>query len=143
MREVLRSALIGQPPERIYALINDIESYPRFLPWCTHAAIESQSQSEIVATLGVGRGALHIEFTTRNALQPHSAVTMKLVKGPFKSLSGGWQLTPIGDAGCRAELRLQFAFSSAVAVAIFEPWFESTAASLVDAFVKRSRVVYG
>ena len=143
MREVLRSALIGQPPERIYALINDIESYPRFLPWCTHAVIESQSASEIVATLGVGRGVLHIEFTTRNSLQPHSAVTMKLVKGPFKSLAGGWQLTPIGAAGCRAELRLQFAFSSAVAATIFEPWFESTAASLVDAFVKRARVVYG
>ena len=43
MREVKRSALVSQPPAKLFALINDIESYPRFLPWCTHARVESRT----------------------------------------------------------------------------------------------------
>ena len=63
MREVKRSALVGKPAAELFALINDIESYPQFLPWCTHARVQSRSQQEIVATLGIRRGALHGEFT--------------------------------------------------------------------------------
>ena len=52
MREVKRSALVNRPPAELFALINDIESYPQFLPWCTHARVESRTPQEIVATLG-------------------------------------------------------------------------------------------
>ncbi len=139
MREIKRSALVAQPPQRMFALINDIESYPRFVPWCTHARVESRSQFEIVATLAVKRGAMHAEFTTRNELEPDSHIRMTLVKGPFSELAGEWRLTPIGDGGCRIELLLRFAFANRLTAIVFEPLFESTAAALVDAFVSRSR----
>ena len=79
MREIKRSALVAQPPSRLFALINDIESYPRFLPWCTHARVESRTEREIVATLGVKQGPLHGEFTTRNELEPDKRILMHLV----------------------------------------------------------------
>lgn len=96
MRELTRSALIGKPPDLIYALINDIEAYPQFVPWCTRAVIESRSEREIVATLGVRRGPLHTEFTTRNTLDPGRSVVMEHLRGPSKALHGIWTLTPIG-----------------------------------------------
>src|SRR5579885_871902 len=77
MREVKRSALVAQPPSRLFALINDIESYPRFLPWCTHAHVQSRTEREIVATIGVKRGPLHGEFTTRNELEPDRRIDRK------------------------------------------------------------------
>ena len=141
MRELTRSALIGRPPELIYALINDIEAYPQFVPWCTRAVIKSRSEREIVATLGVRRGPLHTEFTTRNTLVPGRSVTMEHLRGPFKALHGIWTLTPIGDAGTRIELTLRFAFANRLTAAVFEPMFEETAGSLVDAFVARARSV--
>jgi len=101
MREIKHSALIAQPPARLYALINDIESYPSFIPWCTHAKILSRSQREIVATIGVQRGPLQSEFTTRNELDPDRRILMHLVTGPFKMLEGEWLLTPIAQAGPR------------------------------------------
>ncbi|MCW5621978.1 MAG: type II toxin-antitoxin system RatA family toxin [Burkholderiales bacterium] len=141
MRELTRSALIGKPPDLIYALINDIEAYPQFVPWCTRAVIESRSEREIVATLGVRRGPLHTEFTTRNTLDPGRSVVMEHLRGPFKALHGIWTLTPIGDAGTRIELTLRFAFANRLTAAVFEPMFEETAGSLVDAFVARARTV--
>jgi ribosome-associated toxin RatA of RatAB toxin-antitoxin module len=139
MREVKHSALVAQPPSLLFALINDIGSYPQFLPWCTHAKVQSRSEREIVATVGVKRGPLHGEFTTRNELEPDRRILMHLVSGPFRKLEGEWLLTPIGADGCRAELTMKFAFKSSLSALLFEHTFAETAASLVDAFVARAR----
>jgi ribosome-associated toxin RatA of RatAB toxin-antitoxin module len=141
MREIKRSALVAQPPGRMFALINDIESYPEFVPGCTSAHIESRSDREIVATMAVKRGAMRAEFTTRNELEPDTRIGMKLVRGPFRELEGEWLLAPIGASGCRVELTLRFAFANSLAGLVLEPLFEATAASLVDAFVARARAL--
>ncbi len=141
MRELTRSALIARAAGTLFKLINDIEAYPQFVPWCTRAGVESRTASEIVATLGVRRGLLHTEFTTRNTLAPEHRVTMEHVRGPFKLLQGLWTLTPIGDAGTRIELHMRFAFANPLTAAVFEPMFEHTAGSLVDAFVARARTL--
>jgi len=139
MREVKRSALVSQPPARVYTLINDIERYPEFLPWCTHARVLSRTPAEIVATLGVRQGALTGEFTTRNTLVPDSSVHMHLLSGPFRLLEGEWRLAPIEAHGCRVEFAVRFEFKSRVSGLLFEPLFAQTIGSLVDAFVQRAR----
>ena len=138
MREVKRSALVNQSPARLYALINDVESYPQFLPWCTHARVESRTPQEIVATIGVRQGALHGEFTTRNTLEADRSVQMRLVSGPFRALEGRWLLTPVAE-GCRVELTMRFAFRNPLTGLLLEQKFAETVGSLVDAFVARAR----
>jgi ribosome-associated toxin RatA of RatAB toxin-antitoxin module len=139
MREVKRTALIAETPARMYQLVNDIERYPEFLPWCTAARVESRKDGEVVATLTIKRGPLNAQFTTRNLLEADQRVLMQFVSGPFRVLEGLWTFTPLGDLGCRVELEMRFEFANRVAGTLFEPLFENTAASLVDAFVKRAR----
>jgi ribosome-associated toxin RatA of RatAB toxin-antitoxin module len=144
MREIKHSALVAQPPARLFALINDVESYPRFIPWCSHAKVLSRSDREIVATIGVQRGPLQSEFTTRNELEPDRRILMHLVDGPFKMLEGEWLLAPINDSrsggeGCRVQLSMKFAFKNPLTAVLFEQKFAETASSLVDAFVSRAR----
>jgi ribosome-associated toxin RatA of RatAB toxin-antitoxin module len=138
MREVKRSALVNRPPAVLFALINDIESYPQFVPWCTHARVQSRSASEIIATLGVRQGPLHGEFTTRNTLEPDSRIAMHLVSGPFRTLEGVWRLAAL-EGGCRVELTMRFAFNNPLTALVFERSFAATIGSLVDAFVARAR----
>jgi ribosome-associated toxin RatA of RatAB toxin-antitoxin module len=145
MREIKHSALIAQPPSRLFELINDIESYPSFVPWCTHAKVLSRTDREIVATIGVKQGPLHGEFTTRNELEQDRRVLMRLVSGPFKMLEGEWLLTPIpqvdvnGGMGCKVQLTMKFAFKNPLTAILFEQKFAETASSLMDAFVGRAR----
>jgi ribosome-associated toxin RatA of RatAB toxin-antitoxin module len=169
MRETQHVALIAQPPARLFDLINDIESYPSFVPWCTHAKVLSRSEREIVATIGVRRGPLHSEFTTRNELEPDRRVLMHLLNGPFKMLEGEWLLTPIAQPGvsgvpqpgarpgaaaskpfvgshragegCRAQLTMKFAFKNPLTAMLFEQKFAETTGSLMDAFVGRARAL--
>ncbi|HLA72047.1 MAG TPA: type II toxin-antitoxin system RatA family toxin [Steroidobacteraceae bacterium] len=139
MREVKRSALIAETPARMYALVNDIERYPEFVPWCTAARVDTRKAGEIVATLTIKRGPVRSEFTTRNLLEPDKRVLMQFVSGPFRVLEGLWTFTALGDLGCRVELEMRFEFANRLTNALFAPLFEDTAASLVDAFVKRAR----
>jgi ribosome-associated toxin RatA of RatAB toxin-antitoxin module len=139
MREVKRSALTSRTPADVFALINDIESYPQFLRWCTRARVESRTESEMVATLGVRLGTLHGEFTTRNTLEPPHRIRMQLLNGPFRTLEGEWLLTPIEGGGCRVELSMRFAFRNPLTALVLEPKFAHTIGSLVDAFVARAR----
>ncbi len=123
----------------MYALINDIDRYPEFVPWCTASRVESRKEGEVVAKLTIKRVPLRDEFTTSNLLEQGKRVLMQFVSGPFRVLEGLWTLTPLGDLGCRVELEMRFEFANRVAGTLFAPLFEDTAASLVDAFVKRAR----
>lgn len=138
MREIKRSAVVSRPPAEMFALISDIESYPEFVPWCTHARVQSRSQHEVVATLGVRQGALHGEFTTRNTLDPDRSIVMSLVSGPFRSLEGQWRLEPMSGNACRVELAMRFAFRNPLTAMLLEPLFAGTVGSLVEAFVARA-----
>jgi ribosome-associated toxin RatA of RatAB toxin-antitoxin module len=139
MREVKRSALVSQPPGRVFAIINDIESYPEFLPWCTHARVRTRTATEIVATLGVRQAGFSGEFTTRNTLTPGTGVHMQLLDGPFRSLDGQWTLSPIEPGGCRVDFNVRFEFKSALTGLLFEPLFAQTIGSLMEAFAQRAR----
>lgn len=148
MRETSNSALIGQPPGRLFDLINDIESYPAFIPWCTHAKVLTKSDRQIVATIGVKQGPLQSEFTTRNDLEPARRILMHLVSGPFRLLEGEWLLTPIArpdmvgeELGCRVQLSMKFAFKNPLTAVLFEQKFAETVSSLMDAFVARARTL--
>ena len=144
MRHFTRSALVAAPPARLFALINDVERYPAFVPWCVGSQVLSRTPTEVVATLEIKRSLLRTRFTTRNTLVEPDSVTMQLVDGPFRSLEGTWTLTPIQDAagtalGCRVTLDMRFEIANALTASLLEPVFEETVASLVEAFVARAR----
>ena len=139
MRTLTRSALIARPPAAVFALVNDIARYPEFVPGCVHAEILMQNEREIVARLKVRRGLLSTEITTRNHLQPHAHIRLELVAGPLRALAGMWSFTPVGSNGCRIELQLSFEFSNPLKAALLDGLLESTATSMVQAFVARAQ----
>jgi ribosome-associated toxin RatA of RatAB toxin-antitoxin module len=143
MREIRRSALIPVPPQRMFALINDIERYPEFVPGCQAASVLERGENMQRARLTVGSGALRTSFVTRNQLVPESSVRMDLEEGPFRSLSGQWTLEPVsltaGEVGCSVQLVLQFELQRGLTGLAMGPLIERLAGSLVDAFVARAR----
>jgi ribosome-associated toxin RatA of RatAB toxin-antitoxin module len=134
-----RTSLVARPPAVLYALVDDIQRYPEFVPGCTAAQVLERSESEVVARLAVRRGPLHTHFTTRNRLDPGHSVHMDLVEGPFKVLTGSWSFSPVASNGCRIELQLRFQFSNALKSMLFDALFEETQAELVRAFVTRAQ----
>lgn len=143
MRSVRRSALVPYSPEQMFRLVDDIEAYPDFLPWCSSARIDSRDGEHVTATLHLSKGGIDKAFTTRNARTPFEAIDLDLVGGPFQHLAGGWRFTDLGGQGCKVSLTLEFEFESRMVDVVFGSFFESTCNSLVDAFTKRAADVYG
>jgi ribosome-associated toxin RatA of RatAB toxin-antitoxin module len=143
VRTVERSALVPYAASRMFALVADVESYPQFLPACTNARIHERSDTEVVASIAFAQGPLRTEFRTRNRLVAGQSISMELVQGPFRELAGAWTFTPIGSDGYRVALRLRIEFDNRVADLLLGPAFEAICNSLVDAFVRRARVLYG
>lgn len=127
----------------MFALINDVERYPEFVPGCRAASVLERGDNMQLARLTVGSGALSTSFVTRNSLVPDRGVRMDLEEGPFRSLTGQWTLTPLpatqGAEGCSVELVLRFELQRGLAGLAMGPLIERMAGSLVDAFVARAR----
>ncbi|NNM62144.1 MAG: type II toxin-antitoxin system RatA family toxin [Steroidobacteraceae bacterium] len=142
MKVVERSALVPYTAQQMYDLVNDVDRYPQFLPWCTAAHVEPIVPGEVMASISVARGLLRTEFTTRNALRPGAEIMMRLVRGPFRRLLGHWRFESQGERGSRVSFRVDFEFKSALTSAALSPIFEALCGSIVDAFVARAKRVY-
>ena len=143
MPHISRSALVMHSVEEMYQLINDVLSYPQFLPGCSDSKIISQNSDNMTAALLVNKGGIKKWFTTENTLIKNSAIEMSLVDGPFKFLKGGWKLQALSADACQIELKLDYEFSSKMFDLAFGKVFNQLANNMVQAFTARAKVVYG
>ena len=142
MTTISKNALVRYTAAEMYALVNDIESYPQFLPWCRSARLLSRQPDEVRATLELARGGIQKSFTTLNRLQPNKMIEIRLVDGPFRRLNGFWRFDDLAEQASKVSLDMDFEFAPLLDM-VLGPVFHPIANSLVDAFHKRAVDVYG
>jgi len=143
MQLVEKKVLVAHTPAQMFALVEKVENYPRFLPWCAKAEQHSRDGDQQVASLHIDYLKIRQHFTTRNTLRDGESILMDLVEGPFQHLQGLWQFTPLGDFGCKVEFSLRYEFSSKILEKVIGPVFGHISGTLVDAFIKHADKVYG
>jgi len=143
MTVIQRSALVSYPARQMFELVNTIEEYPRFLPWCAHAKVIHSSDNIVEASLEMAWSGMRKSFITRNELKPFQEMRMKLVSGPFRHFEGIWTFESIDDSASRVSLHLEFEAVSNWLGRLFQPVFHRIADSLVEAFCRRASEVYG
>ena len=143
MVAVDRSALVGYSAQQMFALVEDVESYPQFLPWCDRAVVSVREPGRTVATLHVNFHGLRQQFTTENSSQPGMRIDVKLVAGPFRSLDGRWSFTALDGNACKVEFGLRYEFAGRLLEKAVGPVFHRIADSFVEAFARRAAQKYG
>lgn len=139
-----RHALVPYTPAEMFALVDDVEAYPSFLPWCRQARVLARSDDEVRATIELAKGSIRKSFTTCNRLQRDKMIEMRLVEGPFSRLEGFWRFDALTDGrSSKVALDLEFEFSNRLVAMAIGPVFNQIANTLVDAFVKRAKETYG
>lgn len=142
MGHIERSALVAFSATQMFALVNDVASYPAFMEGCVGAEVLQRSDDEVVARLDLSKAGISHSFVTRNQLTPPIAMTMALVEGPFKYLHGEWRFQALAADACKVSFTLDFEFKSALIGMVAGQWFESVANQLVDGLVKRAQAIY-
>lgn len=143
MGQVNRSTVVPYTSRQMFALVNDVESYPSFLPWCNAAEVEVDGENRRIATITLSLGRLRQSVTTRNTLQPDRRIDMDLVRGPLHKLCGAWRFDDVAGGGCRVSLDLAFEFKNRVLRLALDKAFGGLTYSSMDAFRNRARLVYG
>ena len=142
MKQVHKSVLVAHPPEQMFALVDAVEDYPKFLPWCGGAKVLARSAEAVEVELQIHYKGIRQSFVTRNTMTQGERIDMHFVRGPFKQLVGHWCFIRVGSLGCRIEFGLDYEFATGILEALVGPVFDSIAKTMVDAFVRRADQVH-
>ncbi|WP_407276741.1 type II toxin-antitoxin system RatA family toxin [Halothiobacillus sp. DCM-1] len=142
-QEISRHLRVPYTAGQMYALVNDVAAYPKFLPWCDSARVLREIPEEMDARIGMKLGAFHKSFATRNRNEPGKKIEVSLLDGPFKSLQGAWSFHDLPDGGSIIRLNMQFEFSTRLVELAIGPIFREIVRNLIQAFEQRAQAVYG
>jgi ribosome-associated toxin RatA of RatAB toxin-antitoxin module len=139
MPTVLKTALVHRPAAELFALVDDVERYPQFLPWCCGAQVHERTPDTTRARIDVDYHGLTSHFSTLNRKHGAERMDLEFLEGPFDRFQGHWRFVPLGDAGCRVEFALDYSFANAAMDALLGPVFGHIIETLVDRFVARAQ----
>lgn len=143
MTTISRSALVPHSAKVMFDLVNDVDRYHEFLPWCSDSGVLERNGDELKAYVTISKGGMSRSFTTRNRAQPGKMLEVRLVEGPFKRLDGYWRFQPLRDDASKVSLDLEFEFSNSIVRMAFGRVFDQVANRMVDSFVTRADALYG
>ncbi|MDA8383722.1 MAG: type II toxin-antitoxin system RatA family toxin [Betaproteobacteria bacterium] len=142
MARVDKSVLVRHSAAQMFVLVDDVEHYPEFLPWCGGTAVKFRDEHTTLATIHINYHHIKQSFTTENSKQAPALMEIRLREGPFRQLEGQWRFTALGEEACKIEFSLQYEFASRLLDGVLGPVFNYIASTFVDAFVQRADRIY-
>ncbi len=141
MSKVIKTVLVPYSAQAMFDLVDAVETYPAFLPWCGASEVHSRDQLHTKATIAIRYFGVAQSFTTINAKRYPQEMTLTLVDGPFKSLDGRWQFIALSETACKVIFELNYTFANASIEKIIGPVMAMIAETFVDRFVLRAEVL--
>ncbi|HSX20007.1 MAG TPA: type II toxin-antitoxin system RatA family toxin [Gammaproteobacteria bacterium] len=143
MPQVSKIVQVPFTAQQMYDLINDIEAYPQFLPWCKTATIHTRDATKLEASLCIGKGLVTQTISTSNTMVPNAQIKMQYKAGPFKRCAGSWDFVPAENDHCKVVFNIDYEFRSILTAMTMEPIFNPITNTMIDAFYKRAQTIYG
>ncbi|QGM80487.1 type II toxin-antitoxin system RatA family toxin [Otariodibacter oris] len=143
MPTINQSSLVAYSAEQMYQLVNDYEKYPQFLSGCVGATTLSIGENELNAELVIQKLGISQRFSTHNIMIPNRKISMELLNGPFRYLTGAWTFEPFDEQSCKISFQLDFEFSNTLIAMAFGKIFNELTIKMVNAFKVRAKEVYG
>jgi ribosome-associated toxin RatA of RatAB toxin-antitoxin module len=138
MHKIHKSAIVLHPAQKMFQLVDSVETYPQFLPWCGLTQIIERDNDRTIASIEINYKGIKQTFTTENTKKENQEMMIKLIDGPFKSLSGEWMFKNLDKDSCQIELKLEYEFSNVILEKLISPVFNMIANTFIDEFIKEA-----
>lgn len=142
MNKVEKTVLVMHSAKEMFNLVDKVEDYPRFLPWCGGVDLLERTDTSTSATLHINYHGIKQNFTTINSKSFPDHMDIKLKDGPFKHLEGDWRFIELKPDACKIEFRLNYEFANSFLERLISPVFNHIATTFVDSFVVQADKVY-
>lgn len=143
MTTVQKSALIKVSAQKMFEIVDNIEAYPEFLPWCSGSKILRREGDIVEAELQISKAGFHKSFATQNRSDGGGKIFMTLLEGPFSSLEGVWDFMPLREDASKISLDLEFEMHGKFASLAFGAVFNQICNTMVTSFTERAKKIYG
>ena len=143
MPVIEKSVQINHSASQMFALVDGVENYPKFLPWCSGSSVVACDENINHATIVISYLHLKHSFTTENIRDIPKSIKMRLLSGPFKHLDGKWSFIPLSDTTCKVEFFLHYTFSNMLLDKLVGPLFFSIVNNFVGAFTSVQKKFIG
>lgn len=139
-----RSVTVPYRAEQMFDLVDRIERYPEFLPWCSGVSVDRDADGETVrASMEVSFGPFRRTFATANRHVRPGRIEVELDRGPLDDLRGAWTFDDLGDGSCRVGIDITFRFDRVPLQRVASKVFIAIYGRMLHAFSRRARQVYG
>ena len=142
MASVNKSVLVPFSAPQLFVLVERVEDYPAFLPWCGGVTTLERGKDAAIVRVDIDFHGVRAHFTTANDYHRPDRIVLALRDGPFRRLDGTWTFSSLADEACKVELALRYEFATRALETLIGPVFNHIADSFIDAFVRRAEGVY-
>ncbi len=135
-------------PDQLFALVGDVEAYPRFVPWITSMRVWNRQDvaagiDTVDAEAGVGFAFLTERFSTRVRRDANTReIAVSLIRGPFRRLDNRWRFSD-HPTGTLVAFSIDFEFKSRLLEALLAANLSRAVDRLIACFEDRAKVLYG
>lgn len=133
----------------MFALVADVESYPRFVPLCQSLVVRGRQRREdgteiVVADMTVAYKVFRETFTSRVVLDPAKLlIDVTYLDGPIRHLENRWRFQPLDAGHSEVIFYISYEFQNRALAAIMGAVFEQAFRRFAAAFEARADEVYG
>lgn len=139
---------VAHSADEMYALVAQVEEYPKFLPLVEALKIKRREQVDrtevLIATMTVGYKLVRESFTTKVVLDSTArTIFVEYLDGPFSHLENRWHFIPRSDGGADVDFYIAYSFRSRMFERLVGGLFDRAVQKYTDAFEERADAVYG
>ena len=128
--------------QQMFDLICDVDSYDRFIPYCTAARTRERTETEMLGDLAIGYKFLRETYTSKISMaRDPLTVTVAQAKGPFRHLFNQWVFEDT-ETGCNVHFELQFDFAVPMLRKLIAPMTDRVVEKFIGAFETRALEIY-
>ncbi len=143
MQRIRKSVLVPYSSAEMFDLVDDVERYPEFLPWCGGAQVLATRPEGKTARVDIAYRGVRAHFTTDNVNDRPDSIVITLRDGPFRHLHGEWRFRSLDESACKVEFGLAYEFATQILDRVIGPVFGHIASTFIDAFVNRAQALHG
>lgn len=142
MQRVKKSVLVPFSAAEMFALVDGVEHYPTFLPWCGGTQVLETHAEGKTARIDIDYHGVRAHFTTDNVNRADESIVVTLRDGPFRHLHGEWRFRALAPDACKIEFELAYEFATHLLERVVGSVFGHIAETFIDAFVRRAESLH-
>ena len=138
MKKIYKEEEINVTMPIIFNLINNIEEYPKFLPWCKKTEVTKEAENSQIGKIFISKSFINWSFSTKNIIDRNKSISLSLIDGPFDNLDGRWNFKKIDDNNTFVSLEINYKFKNSLIELSIEPIFTTIMNSILESFVDQA-----